>query len=143
MVRADVLAPVGARLEPRSYRVTRDDLLRYAAVSGDDNPIHQDDEAARSLGLTGVVAHGMLTMALAARAVTDWAGGPGQVRHLGCRFARPVPVPPAPGAARVDVAGRVCRVDEEGVHISLEVSCDGRPVLAVARAVVASLAAMR
>ena len=62
-------------LEPRTYTVTRADLVAYAEASGDHNPIHQDEEVARSVGLPGVIAHGMYTMALAARAVADWFPG--------------------------------------------------------------------
>ena len=76
-------------------------------------------------------------MALAARALEEWAGGPGRVRRLGCRFARPVPFPYSPEGTVVTVSGAVRRVDEEGIHVALEVSCGDRPVLAAARAVLA------
>jgi acyl dehydratase len=132
-VRVDVPLRTGGRLDPRHYRVSRTDLARYAEVSGDHNPVHRDDDAARAVGLPGVVAHGMYTMALAARALEEWAGHPGRVRELACRFARPVPVPPE--GASVIVTGEVRRVDGDGVHLALEVVCDGRPVLAAARAV--------
>ena len=62
-------------LPTQAYTVTRADLVRYAQASGDDNPIHQDEEVARSVGLPGVIAHGMYTMALAARAVSTWFPG--------------------------------------------------------------------
>jgi acyl dehydratase len=66
---------VSASLDPKVFTITRADLVRYAAASGDHNPIHQDDDVARSVGLPGVIAHGMYTMALAARAVTEWFPG--------------------------------------------------------------------
>ena len=62
-------------LEPKVFTVTRADLVRYAEASGDHNPIHQDEDVARSVGLPGVIAHGMYTMALAARAVGEWFPG--------------------------------------------------------------------
>ena len=65
----------GAVLEPRVFRVTRADLVRYAGASGDFNPIHWSDRVATSVGLPGVIAHGMFTMALAARAVAEWTHG--------------------------------------------------------------------
>ena len=66
----------GQALPTQTFRVTRADLVRYAGASGDFNPIHWSDRVATSVGLPGVIAHGMFTMALAARAVDGWAGGP-------------------------------------------------------------------
>ena len=71
-------------------RVTRADLVRYAGASGDFNPIHWNERAAREVGLPDVIAHGMLTMALAGRLVTTWAGDPGAVVECAVRFTRPV-----------------------------------------------------
>ena len=65
---------VGSELATREFTVTRADLVRYAGASGDFNPIHWSDRVATSVGLPGVIAHGMYTFALASRAVTDWAG---------------------------------------------------------------------
>jgi acyl dehydratase len=62
---------------------TEEQIAAYAAASGDHNPIHLDPEFARSVGLPGVIAHGMLQMGLLARV----AGEPGQLRRLSCRFA--------------------------------------------------------
>ena len=66
----------------RPYRVTRADLVRYAGASGDFNPIHWSDRTARAVGLPGVIAHGMFTMALAGRALDAWTGDPGAVRRV-------------------------------------------------------------
>jgi acyl dehydratase len=77
-------ARAGDSLPEQRYRVTRADLVRYAGASGDFNPIHWSDRVATSVGLPGVIAHGMYTMALAARALDNGAGTPGQVRELGC-----------------------------------------------------------
>lgn len=124
----------GDTLEPREYDVTRADLVAYADASGDHNPIHQDDEVARSVGLPGVIAHGMYTMALAARAVSDWTGR-ADVVELGCKFTSPVVVPEE-GTVKVRVAGTVKKVDDGLATLALEVTCDGQKVLGMPKAVV-------
>jgi acyl dehydratase len=116
----------GTDLEPRTFRVTRDDLVAYAAASGDHNPIHQDDEVARSVGLPGVIAHGMFTMALAARYVEEWVGRRGQVLTIGAKFTKPVPVPPE--GAEVEVSGVYEHQGDDKV-VSLTVTCNGEQVL--------------
>jgi len=121
-------------LEPRTFQVTRADLVAYAAASGDHNPIHQDDQVARSVGLPGVIAHGMYTMALAARAVADWYPG-AELVSLGCKFTAPVVVP-AEGAVEVQVAG-TARAAEDGLTtVALTVTSDGQKVLGMPKAVV-------
>src|SRR5215470_15628384 len=84
---------VGTELPARTFTVTRADLVRYAGASGDFNPIHWSDRVATGVGLPGVIAHGLFTMALVSRAVTDWVGHPGSVIDYSVRFARPVVVP--------------------------------------------------
>lgn len=129
---------VGTELPAQEFVVTRDDLRRYADASGDHNPIHQDDAFARAIGLPGVVAHGMYTLALAARAAELWAGGAGRVRELGGKFTRPVVVPEGDGAV-VTVAGVVRAVADDGaVTVALEVTCAGEKVLGAASAVLES-----
>ncbi|HSJ21792.1 MAG TPA: MaoC/PaaZ C-terminal domain-containing protein [Nocardioidaceae bacterium] len=127
----------GAELPTRTYRVTRTDLVRYAGASGDFNPIHWSDRVATAVGLPGVIAHGMYTMALAARALDSWAGAPGLVRELGCKFTKPVVVPDDDEGIEVQVAGTVKNLTEDGVHIALEVTCRGEKVLGAPRAVLA------
>jgi acyl dehydratase len=122
---------MGIELEPRSFRVTRQDLVAYAAASGDQNPIHQDDEVARSVGLPGVIAHGMYTMALAARYVEEWVGGTGRVVALGAKFVKPVPVPPE--GAEVEISG-VCEQQGDDRVVALTVTCNGEQVLGRFRA---------
>jgi acyl dehydratase len=124
----------GDVLEPQQYAVTREDLVRYAAASGDQNPIHQDDTVATSVGLPGVIAHGMFTMALAARAVAEWTGN-AQVVELGCKFTNPIVVPAA-GGVDVVVGGTVKSVDDGLVTIALEVTSGGQKVLGMPKAVV-------
>ena len=100
------------RCRPQEYAVTRADLVRYAGASGDRNPIHWSDRVATSVGLPGVIAHGMFTMALAARALDDWAGAPGRVRELGCKFTKPVVVPDDDDGVVVRVGGTVKSVED-------------------------------
>ena len=122
-------------LETKVFTVTRADLVRYAAASGDQNPIHQDEDVARSVGLPGVIAHGMYTMALAARAVAEWFPG-AEVVSLGCKFTSPVVVP-AEGGVDVEVAGRGQGAGDDGLTtVALTVTCEGQKVLGMPRAVV-------
>jgi acyl dehydratase len=119
-------------LAPKTYRVTRADLVAYAAASGDQNPIHQDEEIARSVGLPGVIAHGMYTLALAARYVDEWVGEPGRIAELTAKFTKPVVVP-AEGTS-VEITG-VHEVRDGVASVALTVTCDGQKVLGNPRAV--------
>ena len=120
-------------LETQTYAITRADLVRYAEASGDHNPIHQDEQVASSVGLPGVIAHGMYTMALAARAVETWFPG-AEVVSLGCKFTNPVVVP-ADGSVEVEVAGEASEADGL-TTVTLTVTCDGQKVLGMPKAVV-------
>ena len=124
----------GAELEPQEFVVRRSDLVAYADASGDQNPIHQDEAIARLVGLPGVIAHGMYTMALAARAVATWTGD-AEVVEIGCKFTAPVVVP-ADGGATVRIAGVVKSVAEGRATIALDVTCSGAKVLGAPKAVV-------
>ena len=127
----------GTQLPVQTYRVTRADLVRYAAASGDFNPIHWNDRVATAVGLPGVIAHGMFTMALAGRAVTTWTGRPDSILEYNVRFARPVLVPDDDEGAEVQVSGVVKKVDEEGrAQLELTVTAGGEKVLTQARALV-------
>ncbi|MGY2083836.1 MaoC family dehydratase [Blastococcus sp. SYSU DS0539] len=128
---------VGTELPERTFPVTRADLVRYAGASKDFNPIHWSDRVATAVGLPGVIAHGMLTMALAARAVTEWTGDPGALVEYQVRFGRPVVVPDDDAGAEVVVRGKVATVGDDGrVRIDLTVTSSGEKVLSLARAVV-------
>jgi acyl dehydratase len=130
-------AEPGTDLPPRQYQVTRRDLIRYAGASGDFNVIHWNERVARSVGLPDVIAHGMLTMALAGRFVTEWAGDPGAVTEFAVRFSAPVVVPDDDQGAMVEMTGTVAeRLD--GGHVAVEVTArhEGAKVLTRARAVV-------
>lgn len=98
----------GEELKPWTYKVTREDLVRYAKASGDQNPIHQDEGFAKSVGLPDVIAHGMQTMARMGQYLTDWAGDPGAVVRLKTRFTSVVVVP-KDGGNEVTVSGVVRR----------------------------------
>lgn len=120
----------------REFRVTRADLVRYAGASGDFNPIHWSDRVASSVGLPGVIAHGMFTMALTARAVEEWAGGPGRVVELGCKFTKPVVVPDDDEGVVITVAGRATGEAHGLTTIALTVTCGDEKVLGAPKAVV-------
>ncbi|WP_163508498.1 MaoC family dehydratase [Fodinicola acaciae] len=126
-----------AEIPERTFTVTRADLIRYAGASGDFNPIHWNDRAATALGLPGVIAHGMYTMAVAARALTDWAGDPAAVTEYAVKFAAPVVVPDDDTGATLTVSGRVTKeLDDGRVQVDLTVTVDGEKVLNRAKAVV-------
>src|ERR671920_310289 len=128
---------VGTELPGQTYRVTRADLVRYAGASGDFNPIHWNQRIATSVGLPDVIAHGMLTMALAGRAVAAWAGDPGALEEYHVRFGRPVVVPDDDAGAQVTVRGKVGALGEDGrARIDLTVTSGGEKVLSLARATV-------
>jgi acyl dehydratase len=119
-------------LETRTFTITRADLVRYAAASGDHNPIHQDEAVAAGVGLPGVIAHGMYTMALAARAVASWYPG-AEVVSFGCKFTNPVVVP-ADGGVELEVAGSATEADGL-TTVALTVTCGGQKVLGMPKAV--------
>ena len=128
---------VGTELPAQSFHVDRAGLVRYAGASGDFNVIHWNERIATEVGLPNVIAHGMLTMALAGRVLTDWVGDPGAVVEFGTKFTRPVVVPDDQDGATVEVAGKVTAVNEDGTaSVSLTVTCDGVTVLGNPRAVV-------
>jgi acyl dehydratase len=120
---------VGHAFEPQTYDVRRSDLIRYAGASGDFNPIHWSDRVATAVGLPGVIAHGMLTMALAGRLVTQWAGDPAAVRSYGVRFTRPVVVPDDDEGALVEITGKVRDVADGVATVAITAVFDGKTVL--------------
>jgi len=128
---------VGHELPALQVPLRRADLVRYAGASGDFNVIHWNERVARAVGLPDVIAHGMLTMAVAGRVVTDWVGDPGAVVSYGVRFTRPVPVPDDDEGAVVEVAGTVgAQLDGGRVRVDLTVTSAGQKVLGRAQAVV-------
>ena len=126
----------GHAFESKSYDVTRSDLVRYAGASGDFNPIHWNDRIATSVGLPGVIAHGMYTLALAGNAVAEWAGGPERVLSFGARFTKPVVVPDDDYGTVVTVAGLVKSVEDGVATIDLTVTNADQKVLGMSKAAV-------
>ena len=125
---------VGQVVAEAEFNLTRDSLVRYAAASGDFNPIHYRDDVAQSVGLPGVLAHGMLTMGLAVQPVVDWVGDPSRVVDYQVRFTRPVAVDAADGAT-VSVTAKVGAIDIESaiVRIDLTTTFGGETVLGKAQ----------
>ncbi|MBJ8347378.1 fused (3R)-hydroxyacyl-ACP dehydratase subunits HadA/HadB [Antrihabitans sp. YC2-6] len=151
---ADTLAPSYAQYEPRPQRrlsevavgdcvpehvnyVSRGDLVNYAGVSGDANPIHWSDTIVDIVGLPNVVAHGMLTMGLAAGLVTEWVGDPGAVQEFGVRFVSPLYVP-SDRSAEVRFSGKVRAIDTAArtATVALTGLADGRKIFGRAVATV-------
>ena len=126
---------VGTVLEEKTFYLDREMLKAYADASGDHNPIHQNEDFAVSVGLPNVIAHGMLTMALVGKYVTDWAGGSAAVKEFSARFVKPVIVP---AGEKVDltVSATVSEIDGDHVSITLSATSAGVKVLGMAKAVV-------
>jgi acyl dehydratase len=126
---------VGTALPERVFTINRGLLRAYADASGDQNPIHQNEEFAISVGLPNVIAHGMLTMALVGKFVTDWAGGSVKVTHYGARFIKPVIVP-ADTDVDLTVSATISAVDSSSVTLDLTATSAGVKVLGMAKAVI-------
>lgn len=126
---------VGMELAPRTVLVSRGDLVNYAGVSGDSNPIHFSDEVARSAGLPDVVSHGLLTMGLGAGYLSSWLGDPAAVTRYGVRFAGFAPVP-ATKASAIEFHGRVKQLDPDrrAATIALTATCGDRKLFGRATA---------
>ncbi|MDA3649802.1 MaoC family dehydratase [Saccharopolyspora indica] len=136
MVRISEVA-VGDRLPELSVPLTRADLVRYAGASGDFNPIHWNERFATGVGLPDVIAHGMLTMAVAGRLVSEWTGDPGAIVHYSVRFTRPVVVPNDDTGAQVDVAGKISAINDDGtVKVVITAKSASQGVLGGATALV-------
>ncbi len=123
---------VGETVAERTVELSRDSLVRYAGASGDFNPIHYRDDVAASVGLPGVLAHGMLTMGLAVQPVVEWAGGADRILDYQVRFTRPVVVDAASGTS-VGVSAKVGALEEGVARIDLTVTVDGQTVLGKAQ----------
>lgn len=123
----------GDTVATETIAVTRDSLVRYAGASGDFNPIHYRDDVATSVGLPGVLAHGMLTMGVAMSVVTNWLAGAGEICDAQARFTRPVVVP-ADSAAEVTVAAKITSLDAESrtAQLTLQTVHADKTVLAKA-----------
>jgi len=126
---------VGTTLPEKVFYIDRALLKAYADASGDQNPIHQDEAFAVSVGLPNVISHGMLTMALAGKYVSDWAGGSAHVHEFSARFIKPVIVP-AGEKTDLTVVATVTEVDGNTVKLDITATSAGVKVLGMAKAVV-------
>ena len=126
---------VGTALEEKVFYLDRAMLKAYADASGDQNPIHQNEDFAKAVGLPDVIAHGMLTMALVGKYVSDWAGGSQQVKQFSGRFMKPVIVP---AEVKVDltVSGKVVAVDGNQITLELSATSAGIKVFGISQAVI-------
>lgn len=126
---------VGDAVPAKVFEIDRALLKSYADASGDQNPIHQSEEVAISVGLPNVIAHGMLTMALVGKFVTDWAGGSANAKEFSARFIKPVIVP---AGEKVDltVSATVVEVNGDRIKLELVATSAGVKVLGMAKAVV-------
>ena len=126
---------VGAVLDEKVFYLDRALLKQYADASGDQNPIHQNEEFALSVGLPNVIAHGMLTMALVGKYVSDFAGGSTNVLEFSARFTKPVIVP---AGEKVDltVSATVAEIADGKISLTLSATSAGVKVLGMAKAVV-------
>ena len=124
---------IGQVVAEAEFALSRDSLVRYAGASGDFNAIHYRDDVARSVGLPGVLAHGMLTMGLAVQPVIDWIGDPGRVLDYQVRFTRPIMVDAAEGAL-VTVTAKIGALEGDFARIDLTVTFNGATVLGKAHA---------
>ena len=128
---------VGTAVPQQAFPVQRVNLIKYAGASGDFNVIHWNERVATAVGLPNVIAHGMFTMAQAARVVTDWVGDPGAVLEYGVRFSSPVVVPDDDGGAEIVVGGTVTeKLDDNRVVVTLDARVGETKVLNAARATV-------
>ena len=121
-------------MQERIFKIDRELLKRYADASGDQNPTHQDEAFAKSVGLPDVIAHGMLTMGLVGQFVSDWAGGSANVKEYSARFVKPVVVP---ANTVVDLVVNGVAAEENGLYrLELTATVDGVKVLGMAKALV-------
>jgi acyl dehydratase len=99
---------VNDELPSLSRTVIREDVRAYADAGGDQNPLHQNDDVARSVGFPGIIAHGMFTMGHLAACVTAWAGGPTNILRLSAQFRVPVLM-----GEEIVAGGRVRAIDDD------------------------------
>jgi acyl dehydratase len=125
----------GQVLPSATYRVTRDDLRRYAEASGDLNPIHLDPQAALAVGLPDTIAHGMLVMALTLRAIEEWAGAPAAIPESSARWTKPVVVPAGGTELLVDAVVAE-KLGGNRVRVKATTRCGADKVMTMNRVVV-------
>jgi acyl dehydratase len=124
----------GTELAPKTFLINRELLVDYANASGDQNPIHQDEAFAKSVGLPDVIAHGMLTMALAGKYLSEISGSQ-NVLEFSAKFIKPVVVPAGADVSLI-ISGKVSDVSEGVAKIDLLAMCDDVKVLGMAKGLV-------
>jgi acyl dehydratase len=112
---------VGQVIGSKEFLLSRDSLVRYAGASGDFNPIHYRDDFAKSVGLPGVIAHGMLTMGVSVQVAVDWVGDAGKVSDYSTRFTKMVDVDAQEGAVLV-VTGKIAEIDTEKNEVRVDLT---------------------
>lgn len=112
---------IGDEIGTTEFLLTRDSLVRYAGASGDFNPIHYRDDVAVSVGLPGVLAHGMLTMGVAIQVAVNWVGDSGKIVDYQVRFTKPVVVDPVDGAV-LKVTGKIGEIDIEKNQVRIDLA---------------------
>lgn len=126
---------VGQEIAPKVFFINRAALVEYAVASGDQNPIHQDEDFAKSVGLENVIAHGMFTMGLVGQYISAVAGGSSKVKEFSARFTKPVIVP-ADTNVELLVSATVTEVTEQFAKFEVTAICDGVKVLGMAKAII-------
>ena len=126
---------VGQVLSPRSFILDRAALKKYADASGDQNQIHQDEDFAKSVGLPDVIAHGMLTMALGATYLAEWAGGSSRIKSYQARFTKPVAVSKA-SPTEITFEGKVIVLNGDRASVELIARVGDQKVLGMAKATI-------
>ncbi len=129
------MSTVGKALDVKVFHLDRAMLKAYADASGDQNPIHQNEEFAKAVGLPNVIAHGMLTMALVGKYVTDFAGGSQHVKEFSGRFMKPVVVP-ADQKVDLTVSGNIVAVEGNQITLELSATSSGVKVFGNSQAVI-------
>ena len=125
----------GQELDPRTFIINRAKLVEYANASGDQNPIHQDEAFAKSVGLDNVIAHGMYTMGLAGQYISEIAGDSSKVREFSARFTKPVIVP-ADTDVELIVNAVVTEVQSDTVKLEITATSGDVKVLGMAKALI-------
>ena len=126
---------IDEELPAKTYIINRAKLVAYANASGDQNPIHQDEFFAKSVGLENVIAHGMFTMGLAGQYVGRMAGSSAKVKEFSARFTKPVVVPAGVNVELV-VSAKVIELTDEIARLEISAMCNGVKVLGMAKATI-------
>lgn len=130
-----IIFKVGEVLPEKRYIINRAALVAYANASGDQNPIHQDEVFAKSVGLENVIAHGMYTMGLVGKYVSAMAGSSSKVREFSARFTKPVVVPAGVDVELI-VGATVVELTDEIAKLEISAMCNEVKVLGIAKAVI-------